>query len=223
MAGDREAFLAGVRRRRREAAARALESPARLVDTSLVTWTHAGHGLYDAVGHDGLPVLMLSELRDRRGARVVGPPPDAQVAEVADLLVGCRYTAVGTMAYALSAVTLALIVRHGQGADHALVAGGAGTWEADVVRTLALHVGPDCYPGVFEAAVGRRIAAILAEWVTGDPTPSIPEVTSAIMGEVVDRCGGWHEVTEPWLLAQPNIKAIEGWATILSTCGRWGE
>lgn len=200
------------------------EMPARLVDVRLVTWQHAGHGLYAAIGHVGLPVRTLDELRAQRApVRTVAPPPDHQIADVVDLLAGCRYTAVGTVAYAFCVVTMALITRYGRGAEQALIAGGPGTWEADVVRDMALHVGPDCYPGVYEPEVGRRLGGILADWVTGDPTPNLPELTSVIMGEVVDRLGGWHEVTEPWLLAQPSVKLIEGWATINAACSRWGD
>lgn len=190
-----------------------LELPARLVDASLVSWVHVGAGMYRPEGRGApqLPVPLYVVDEHHGPTRRVGPPPDEQIEGVARLLAACGPVAVGTLAYALAAVTAALVLRAGPGANRALYAGRPLCWEAEAMRA-AQQLGLDVPSEHAETAAAQVLAKTLGEWATGDPTPNLPELLSEILGRVVDRLGaGWEGVTDEWLRARTDIDLVRKW------------
>lgn len=181
----------------------ATEDPYRVVDSTGQGWHRTNPGYAADYGfRRGLEdSLSYQQLLEQRGPlRPVVPVPDADAKEMAQLLQEAGQKAAASVLAALHRVVL----RHPgkPGGPHPMRAGREGSWESEVMVSLAWHIGCDLdeKPKRLEEATVAGMARIVESWITRPDTyTEVAENLAWLFGRHADQVGGWPAVADRWL------------------------
>lgn len=161
----------------------------------------------------------LAELEAERGPlRPVVPMPDDDRRRMVAALEHARQRALASALVGLYRV--ARECYDADGHDHRLLAGRPGSWESALLPRFAWEAGVDIGASRIDPVAVSTTTMVVHGWVFHPHRfVEVAENLAVVLGDAVDRRGGWELVADQWLRRHPLSEDLRGF--VLSRSSRF--